>query len=70
MPFRVYIPSTSISAYKAEAPWVCQRRARRYRMTYGNDINELGGNDGLSTSVVLQLEGSNHVVGVLCYQLN
>jgi hypothetical protein len=38
-------------------------------MTYGNDINELGGNDGLSTSVVLQLKGSNHVVGVLFHQL-
>jgi len=33
--------------------------------TYGNNINELGGDDSLSTSVVLQLEGSNHVVGVL-----
>jgi hypothetical protein len=54
-------------AYKAEAPWyVSARRVeRRYDWTYGNDIDELGGNDSLSTSVVLQLQGSNHVVGVL-----
>ena len=68
MPFsEFWVPSTSTSAYKAEAPYTRQQDSgiEGTNATHGNDINELGGNDSLSTSVVLQLKGSNHVVGVL-----
>jgi hypothetical protein len=33
--------------------------------THGDNVNQLVGDDGLSTSVVLQLQGSDHVKGVL-----
>jgi hypothetical protein len=61
------MPHLYPSFYRAEAPYIPSQQCTEttIKPTYSNNINELVGNDGLTTSVVLKLERTNHIECVL-----